>query len=82
MKKLKVETISYEFRMGAFGKSQTQQFDERVNEFLATLHPEVIYKISYLNSTGSLGERVNPKSVLIAIITYFEDDSHSIEPSE
>lgn len=76
MKRLKVKTINSQFAIRGLvesGKSNMELFDERVNEFLATLDPEKIYQITYLNSSAGMGERANPRSMLVANITYFED---------
>ena len=76
MKRLKVKSINYQFAIRGLvesGKSNRELFDERVNEFLVTLDPEKIYQITYLNSSAGMGERANPRSILVANITYFED---------
>lgn len=76
MKRLKVKSINYQFAIRGLvesGKSNMELFDERVNEFLVTLDPEKIYQITYLNSSAGMGERANPRSILVANITYFED---------
>jgi len=76
MKRLKVKTINSQFALRGLkdsGKSNMELFDEQVNEFLATMNPEKIYQITYLNSSASVGDRLNPQSIMIATITYFED---------
>jgi hypothetical protein len=76
MKRLKVKSINYQFAIRGLvesGKSNMELFDERVNEFLVTLDHERIHQITYLNSSAGVGDRLNPKSILIATITYFED---------
>ena len=76
MKRLKVKTINSQFAIRGLkdsGISNMELFDEKVNEFLSTLDPEKIYQITYLNSTAGMGERANPRSMLVAMITYFED---------
>lgn len=76
MKRLKVKSINYQFAIRGLvesGKSNMELFDERVNEFLATIDPERIYQITYLNSTAGMGDRINPRSMLVVNITYFED---------
>lgn len=74
MKRLKVKTIIYKFEVRTLLNSlNIESFDEKVNEFLATLDPEKIYQIAYLNSSAGMGDRLNPKSILTATITYFED---------
>lgn len=76
MKRLKIKTITCQFAVKGLidsGVSRMDLFDERVNEFLATIEPENIYQITYLNSTAGLGERTNPRSILVATITYFAD---------
>lgn len=77
MKRLKLKTITYERNLqGPDGKENCmEKFDNRVNEFLRTLNAEKIYQISYLNSsaTNSGGDKSNPKTILMALITYFED---------
>jgi hypothetical protein len=76
MKRLKVKSINCQFAIRGLtdsGKSNMELFDERVNEFLATMDPGKIYQINYLNSSAGMGDRLNPKSILIATINYFED---------
>ena len=76
MKRLKVKTINCQFAIRGLkdsGISNMELFDESVNDFLATLDPERIYQITYLNSSASVEDRLYPKSILIATITYFED---------
>lgn len=74
MKRLKIKTINCDFNLiGGNSASQLVKFDERVNEFLTAIEPENIYQITYLNSTAGIGERTNPRSILVATITYFVD---------
>ena len=74
MKRLKIKTITCQFAVKGLIDSDVSRmdlFDERVNEFLATIEPENIFQITYLNSTAGMGERANPRSILVAAITYF-----------
>ena len=47
------------------------KLDESVNEFLLTIEAENIHQISYHNSSAGMGERYNPRSIMIAAISYF-----------
>lgn len=76
MKRLKVKTINCDFNLiGGNSASQIKKFDDRINEFLSTLDAENIYQVSYLNSSSSVSSCFNPRSILMAVITYFEDQN-------
>lgn len=74
MKRLKVKTINCDFNLiGGNSENQLRKFDDRLNEFLATLNADAIYQISYLNSSTPSIPGNNPRSILLAVVTYFND---------
>lgn len=78
MKRLKVKTIFCHFFLNGHIQTGNTAFEESVNQFLKTIDAENIFQITYLNSSAATNSVVlYPRSILTAVITYWEEESET-----